>query len=118
MTVILQEGRQLGRGREHRKSTRRELNAPLSQGSLQRLYPSGVSHLRYQGRDLVQKVAPTSELVRQVRVPDVRGRIDPVAGVWVPVGLDQPGLLPLAQSRWSDPQLPREPSDEDNSALR
>ena len=76
---------------------------PLSEGGLQRLCPSGVSYLRYQGRDLVQKVAPAPELVRQAHVPDVSGSIDALAGVRVPVGLDQPGLLPLTKGRRYDP---------------
>lgn len=111
MTASLQVGRVLGRGREHRKA------APLFEGSLQRLYPSGVSHLCYQGRDLVQKVAPAPELVCQMGLPNICSGVDAVAGLRVSPGLEQSGLLPLTQSRWSDPQLPREPSDEASTEL-
>jgi hypothetical protein len=113
VTEIPEVGGELGCGGEHRKAPDRESGAPLIEGRLQRGYPSGASHLRYEGRELAQQVAPTPELVRQVRVPNVRGGVDAVAGGRVSAGLDQAGLLPLAEGRWPDPELP----DEDNPAL-
>ncbi len=69
--MILQVVGELGRGREHREASGGEPGVPAVEGRLKRLNSSGLSHPRYQGRDLAQQVASTPELVRQVRVPNI-----------------------------------------------